>query len=58
MLILICFGDGFLWWSDNCLVRIPDFCVIVGLVNLQNRLYISKYCRQCDMGGGVKAIGY
>ena len=28
------------WWSDNCLVKIPDLGFIVDLVNLQKKLSI------------------
>ena len=28
------------WWSDNCLVKMPDLGFIVDLVNLQKKLSI------------------
>ena len=47
------------WWSDNCLVKMPDLGLIVDLVNLQKKLsirvpYFGEPSRKCDVG--VKAI--
>ena len=47
------------WWSDNCLVKLPDLGFIVDLVSLQKKLSISSIIfgqrsRKCDVG--VKAM--
>ena len=30
------------WWSDNCLVKMPDLGLIVDLVNLQKKLFLES----------------
>ena len=48
------------WWSDNCLVKMPDLGFVVDLVNLQKKLsirvplFFGEPSRKCDVG--VKAI--
>ena len=51
MLVVIYLGKGSVWetvfrkvkygwWSDNCLVKMPDLSLIVDLVSLQKKLTI------------------